>query len=559
MTTDMATLLEQAHQHEAQEAWAEALQTYEQALALDPINAEVQGRLGIVCGRLGRLDEAAEHYQAALKIDDQRLDLHYNLAMLHRKQGRDSLAQAELEEFLSLARSPRDITRGKMLLKEITSLVYEKCSACGSISTLGRFFKSTLRGKVCPRCQPRAEMWRSLLSWGCLGVSALFVAALSSFVNPWSFYLLVNLPLLFLFTYTLIVPHELCHALAAWLTGGKVFEIRIGFGPAIREIRIGSVVVSWGRYPVGGATVAAFPTRNRLALRWSLLVIAGLLLNGALLLLLLPFLSPSRATTGIAPLEAFAGANALVLASNLLPFKTSLNGTEHMTDGRLLLRLFLGKQTVDDAYFAWYVYEAVYALRSKAYAKALAASEAGLAEYPGNTMLKNVQAIALLEMGHPAEALALFHELLANVQADPYAEEPGLRENSHYLMRAILLNNVAYTSMLVATTPAELQATFEQARAAYRLAPWIAHIQGTWGSLLVEIGRLDTGLAHLLAAAKQHDEARGKAANLAHAAIAYHRQGNRDKATATFQKALALDATVDMVKRAQAELHQQAG
>ena len=76
-------------------------------------------------------------------------------------------------------------------------------------------------------------------------------------------------------------------------------------------------------------------------------------------------------------------------------------------------------------------------------------------------------------------------------------------------------------------------------------------MQGTWGSVLVETGSVEQGIAHLLEAQKEHDSDKDKASNLAYVAIGYHRLGDAEKASKFLQQAAALDASNFVVRKAQ--------
>lgn len=52
-----------------------------------------------------------------------------------------------------------------------------------------------------------------------------------------------------------LVVHELGHAIAAWTTGVRLWEIRIGIGPTIWAGRIGSCRLRFGLLPILGSVV----------------------------------------------------------------------------------------------------------------------------------------------------------------------------------------------------------------------------------------------------------------------------------------------------------------
>jgi len=559
---DAAAWLEKARDHEKQEEWAEALAACEQALALEPEDAAALVRAGVCCAHLDRPTEAEAHYRAALEQDGQRLDARHHLSRLYQAQGRDDEALYELEECLARATSPRHIARGKVLLADLAGHAYEKCAFCGRISTLTHYFRRTARGTLCPYCLAQAQPRRSALMWGLLLAELTAVALIFLPLLPWVSFLLANVALTSLMSYLTLVPHELSHALVTWLAGGKVFGIHFGFGPPLWQGRIGDVEVTVSRYPFGGQTALAFASRARLKARLFLSVLAGPAANGLLLVLLLPAFDATRTVTSLAPVEALVLANAVVLLSNLIPRKIRPAGIELKTDGLLLLDAALGRLSLDNAHLRYYWSEAVHALKVRDYERAQKACQVGLDLYPDSTVLQDTRGVLLLETGQPAEALQLFRSMLARFEEKQgafeekqEAEEPGVAATHRELIRAGLLNNLAYSTIMSATTVEDLRQAYDQSRQAFRLAPWVPWFQGTWGSALVEMGRLQEGIEQLLEATRRHTTRRGKAACLAHAAIAYSRLGDEQKASATLRKALALDPNDNMVKRAQAGIN----
>jgi tetratricopeptide (TPR) repeat protein len=552
---DISALLEEAQRHEEDQAWTEALETYRQALALDPTNAQIHNSLGIVYEKLGQIEQAVHHYQSALQLAPDAAYVHYNLGTLYKEQGQADEAQAEFERFLSLIDDPKEIAETKALLTEVSGLSFEKCRRCGCISTLESFFKSTPIGQLCPRCY--AQFWPKRLagSFGILGISFLILAVLAYSLLPPFHYILINVLLVLILNFLLIIPHELCHAVVAWLTGGKVFEIRLGMGPTIWEKDIGSLLLSFGKYPFLGLCLAAFPTRAYIRGRLFLLISAGMLFNLFMLLLFAPSYVGSRFDAMYAFREAFVIANVWQLFLSLFPRKVGLGGVDTGVDGLKLLRILLGKLSADIVHLTYFAYEGLYAMKRKAYDRVIEVCEDVLALYPDRAFLFNdVKALALLNLDQHVEALALFQELLMHLETSQPIERLEIMDTNRALTKAVLLNNVAYTTLLNSPGPEALKQAYKHAQQAFRMAPWLVFTQGTLGAVLVEMGRVEEGLKHLLGAAEYHEDAKSKATVLAHAAVGHQRLGNAEKAAALLQEAKALDASAYMVKKAQAEL-----
>jgi tetratricopeptide (TPR) repeat protein len=356
------------------------------------------------------------------------------------------------------------------------------------------------------------------------------------------------------FAALLVVPHELSHAAAARMAKGSVLEIRFFEGPVRWQTQFRGTVVAVGTYPLTGHCVAVFASPDRLKQRTLWLIAAGPLFNIMAILALLPFYDGARLAGGGAWVELLLIANALLLISALFPYRASPGGTVGLSDGLLLLNLASGKYSDADLHISYLTTEAAHLLRTGRYEQALNVCERGLSRYPGSGVLENTKAVALLEMGMHQEALAIFDELLARVQSPDPPAEPGLIGRALSSMEPLLWNNVAYTTLVASSDPQAPQRALEYARRAFRMAPWVQAIRGTWGAVLIETGDVEQGLEYVSGAAQEADTPRSKAANLAHTAIGYHRLGRTGEATRLLGEAKRLDPASVVVKWAEAQL-----
>jgi tetratricopeptide (TPR) repeat protein len=392
-----------------------------------------------------------------------------------------------------------------------------------------------------------------LLSFGFVALAFLALDIVGGRSAEVTYYHLVNVVLLIAFAFLMMIPHELAHAGVAWLLKGQVFEIRLGLGPVVWRRSVGGVHVSVAQYPIAGYTALAYGTRSWVRVRHFLAVAAGPLVSALLLLLLLPGYRAFHLDTTYAFREMLIIVNALILFVNLFPRRVNLAGVLSFNDGGYLWQIITRQQTADFFHLAYYLLKGVYDLEENGYARAVHVSQAGLALYPESTLLKNVQAVALLEMGQHAEALEVFKNLLTSFQKEE-PHDTGITDDNREFMRAILLNNIAYALVLSEPDPEGLQQAHNYARQAFRMLPWLAPVQGTWGTVLVHMGRAQEGIKHLLEACARNEMKKYQASNLAHAALGYQQLGDAEKASETLRQALALDASDYVVQKVKTEL-----
>jgi tetratricopeptide (TPR) repeat protein len=80
----------------------EAFEHYEQALRIKPDYGEAHNNLGILLQKSGRETEAIEHYERSLQIDPKNAKAHSNLGSVFLQEGKVSDAEREFEQALRL-------------------------------------------------------------------------------------------------------------------------------------------------------------------------------------------------------------------------------------------------------------------------------------------------------------------------------------------------------------------------------------------------------------------------------------------------------------------------
>ncbi len=80
----------------------EAERCYREALQVSPSYALAHFNLGNVCEELGRLTEAVNHYKIALRLRSGYGDVHYNLALVYERMGEPMRAAKQWQAYLQL-------------------------------------------------------------------------------------------------------------------------------------------------------------------------------------------------------------------------------------------------------------------------------------------------------------------------------------------------------------------------------------------------------------------------------------------------------------------------
>jgi tetratricopeptide (TPR) repeat protein len=168
-------------------------------------------------------------------------------------------------------------------------------------------------------------------------------------------------------------------------------------------------------------------------------------------------------------------------------------------------------------------------------------AEKALALDAGSGVARNILGIILMAQREYQAARETFAGLLGSEAG----KEPGL----HYL----LLNNIAYLNALL-RDPALLPEADQFSAEALQHLPWVPAVTGTRGTVLVELGRLEEGIALLKKSMALHAEKQGKALNACHIALGEMRRGDLNAARAHLAIARTLDRKCFLLPEVEAQL-----
>src|SRR5512143_2269520 len=100
--------------------FAEAVDAYQKALALDPKNVDVRVDLGTCYRNIGKPDIAVTEYKKALEIDPRHANAHRNLAVVLADDVKDKVqAAAEFETYLKLAPNAPDAMQIRQMVQQL--------------------------------------------------------------------------------------------------------------------------------------------------------------------------------------------------------------------------------------------------------------------------------------------------------------------------------------------------------------------------------------------------------------------------------------------------------
>jgi tetratricopeptide (TPR) repeat protein len=402
-----------------------------------------------------------------------------------------------------------------------------KCSRCGVESNIAGAFlvRKHLGGWItrayCPACRESEFLRGQLMS---VAAAALLLGGLDALTLGRGLQrLLLDFAFLFLVNIPLLAAHELAHAAAARLLGVRVFRVHFGYGRLLFSRRLFGIVWEIRLWLLGGGTLMSSPPQSRSRARLFGAVLAGPATHLLLVFLTLAFqmiLLALGGWFGADVLQLYSWSrlffifNGIALIVNLIPVKTRVPVGQVGTDGWQLLHLALSKPAEQDArLLAYYQLEYLDASDRGDFDAASAWAERGLARFPDDPNLRNSLAVAQMKRRRFAASREIFRALLSS----PEAENP--------VFENLMFNNVAYSDVLL-KDPDLLPEADDYSRKALSQLGWEPSIIGTRGAVLIELGRLEEGIALLKKALARHSDAFSRAADAYHLAVGESRRGN---------------------------------
>lgn len=420
-----------------------------------------------------------------------------------------------------------------------------KCDRCGLQSDVEQAFSTQKRlggsRHFCPDCTLKRQTNSFLFDIVLLVGAGILIFSINP--NSRAALIVLDVSLIVLFMLPLILMHELAHAGAAKLTGLRVFGIVIGVGKTIWSGKLFGMHWSVNSLPIGGITsVGALPVPNIRA-RLFLVYLAGpashivLAYAAQLLSRLLPAASFGRRALG-----ALVFANILLAIFNLFPRKLPLTTGAQGTDGWHLFRVpFLKEQELTKLHVGYFAGEALLAYAENDFDQAGVWVDQALALDGNSAIALNVLGIIQMARGEYPASRGTFLQILET--------EDGKASALHY----ILLNNVAYLNTLMGDPDLLPEAERYSAEALKHL-PWVPPVIGTRGTVLVELGQVEEGIALLTKSMSLHPDKQGKALNACHIALGEFRRGDKVSAIRYLATAKMLDPNCMLIPRVEAEM-----
>lgn len=429
-----------------------------------------------------------------------------------------------------------------------------QCDCCGSVSDLDESFITERKSfrlqksTYCPQCWAERQL-ESNKSWLWLTGLFLLIVVILWFFGSKEASRLFGIILFIVFLSAIIIPHELGHALMARLLGMRVFMIVVGSGRTLKKLQLLGFTWEFKQFPLYGFTICCAKSAQFYRLKRLLVTLSGPAVNFGLLLLALysyrSFSVIESWSIPFMPFASFAFANLWMLLFNLAPHRYKTAYGKFRSDGLSLLAIpFSSNADMHQNIVFYYALEGLELRKTGQLSQALQWYQKALSVYPEDTTILNDYALTLLDSEQFEEARAIYNRIIEK-------QVPNAQ------LKAIVLNNIAYTDILIGekTLLEEADAASSQA---FESCPWIPAIKGTRGMVLVELGQLDEGIRLLMDALGKNEELQNKALNTAYLAIAEARMGNIIRAQQYLETTSQFDSDCLLLKRAQDELSIQA-
>ena len=424
------------------------------------------------------------------------------------------------------------------------------CSVCGVLPPEGQSFDAVGGDSrtICTLCQSsrkeRQLLWMMSLVAACLVFELVRCAR-----QPNDHWLFINLVLVGLLTPLCVALHELGHVLGAWLVGCQIFAIRLGRGSRLMHFEARGIEVRIGVLPIGGAVTVAPRSRRWLRPRMALMVFTAPVVNLALIALGIWMIAPADHSllqpwwSGFAPWHALIYANVVIALASLLP-TPRLSTTQGPSDGNLIIHYLFGpRQRLEARCSDRILMEADRLQSHHRFDEASALLEKALHDSPDpDAQARLTLQLAVVRLGERRhlEGIDLLLKVLDAIKPQP----------ANRVFRGTTLNNLAWGHLMIGDA-AHLAEADRRSSAAYAMLPDHAGARSTRGSVLVEKGEIDQGIALLRSAMNAAERDQSKACCASFLAIGERRLGHVDAAERMLAEARRLDCKCEVLPRAE--------
>jgi tetratricopeptide (TPR) repeat protein len=298
--------------------------------------------------------------------------------------------------------------------------------------------------------------------------------------------LVINAVLLLIFLRLSTIVHECGHLAAAKFVGGTPRRMILGIGHEVHRTEVAGVKVLLNAVARGGQAIATFDDERYIKWKYAVYMAGGVGLN-----LLVAFIG--LLVFGFEPafLSGHYGvdvAGALILANavsviNLVPFHTSFYGPKMPTDGlAMLMLLFESKNKYKDLAFKNQLFDAYENIEEREYDKAYEFFRTYHERFPDELSPLFSLSVIHLRKGEMDEANNLLTDLEKKIDS---------KELKHY--KGYLYNNLAWLYLI----RNDIALAHHYAVLALKAMPRNSTIRGTYGSVLVEKGKVLEGMKWL--------------------------------------------------------------
>lgn len=326
-----------------------------------------------------------------------------------------------------------------------------------------------------------------------------------------------------LVSHGLCLIHELGHLIAGRLGGIESLHLRVGTGPKVVSTDLGSLHVEVRALPGSGCVIPRPSEFVFSRARAAFYTAGGLLAEATVGLIVFVAASfPADGSTFAAVILAYARITVVFLvligiADDLIP-AGGAHADDPPNDGRRLLDLWHERASAEDLRRRGRRMQQMHDLcAARHYTPALQVARALMLDYPDVPEVRLDAARFAMELGDSHQAETLWRELLAR-DLPPSG-------------RTEVLDSLACLPLHHNRTDLLAEAA-GWIREALQLSPHAHTLRGTWGSLLIELNRIDEGitvLTDLLGTSKDFTDqmigaaflAKGYAARADHAAAAH--------------------------------------